>query len=75
MIPSSTDTPVNLKDVEAKLDQLIRQYQAIKDEKNPVNHQQDAWILQKTQLLEKTNLAKINVEALITRLKAMEQSA
>ena len=75
MTSSPTDQPVKLKDLEDKLDQLINQYHSVKNENSSLKTQQDALVQEKNQLLEKTTLARIRVEAMITRLKTMEQSS
>lgn len=75
MTSSPTDQPVKLKDLEDKLDQLISQYHSVKNENSSLKTQQDALVQEKNQLLEKTTLARIRVEAMITRLKTMEQSS
>jgi len=66
------DQSLELKDLEDKLDQLIEQYEAVKNENNSLKTKQDALVREKAKLLEKTTLARTRVEAMITRLKAME---
>ncbi|MDO9106647.1 MAG: TIGR02449 family protein [Methylovulum sp.] len=72
MTSSPNDQPIELKELEDKLDQLIVQYYAVKNENHTLKTKQEALVQEKTQLLEKTALAKTRVEAMITRLKAME---
>jgi cell division protein ZapB len=67
-----TQYTLELKNLEAKLDQLIDRYMAVKNENNSLKSRQEALIKEKDSLLEKTNLAKLRVEAMINRLKAME---
>jgi cell division protein ZapB len=69
-----TDTylPLELKDFENKLDQLIDKYQYVNDENNSLKIKQETLAQEKAQLLEKTTLAKTRVEAMINRLKLME---
>lgn len=66
---------LELKDLEDKLDQLIAQHQAIKNENSALKAKQEALIQEKAKLLEKTTLARTRVEAMITRLKEMEQGS
>jgi len=66
------DQSLELKDLEDKLDQLIEQYTAVKNENNSLKTKQDALVREKAKLLEKTTLARTRVEAMIIRLKAME---
>ncbi|MFA6163741.1 MAG: TIGR02449 family protein [Methylobacter sp.] len=69
---TQTDQSLELKDLEDKLDQLIEQYTAVKNENNSLKTKQDALVREKAKLLEKTTLARTRVEAMIIRLKAME---
>jgi cell division protein ZapB len=68
-----TEYVLELKYFEDKLDQLIEQYAAVKQENSLLKSKQEALLKEKEHLLEKTNLAKLRVEAMINRLKAMEQ--
>lgn len=75
MTEPSSYQPLELIELEDKLDQLIAQYQSIKNENLLLKRQQQEWLEEKAQLLEKTALAKSRVEAMITRLKATEQGS
>lgn len=66
---------LELRDLEDKLDLLIVQYTAAKEENSSLKIKQDELLQEKAQLLEKTNLARTRVEAMIARLKAMEHGA
>lgn len=66
---------LELRDLEDKLDLLIVQYTAAKNENSSLKIKQDELLQEKAQLLEKTNLARTRVEAMIARLKAMEHGA
>lgn len=66
---------LELRDLEDKLDLLILQYTAAKEENSSLKVKQDELLQEKAQLLEKTNLARTRVEAMIARLKAMEHGA
>ena len=72
---TQTDQSLELKDLEDKLDQLIEQYAAVKNENNSLKTKQDALVREKAKLLEKTTLARTRVEAMIIRLKAMEHGS
>jgi cell division protein ZapB len=72
---TQTEYVLELKYLENKLDLLIEQYTAVKNENNLLKSRQEALIKEKESLLEKTNLAKLRVEAMINRLKAMEYGA
>lgn len=72
MINSNTDQSSEIKALEQKLDKLIEQYNQVKTENNFLKTKQEALVKEKAKLLEKTSLARIKVEAMINRLKAME---
>jgi cell division protein ZapB len=75
MTHSEIDQSLELKDLEDKLDKLIEQYHDVKNENNSLKTKQDALVREKAKLLEKTTLARTRVEAMITRLKAMEHGS
>ena len=72
MANAEKDQATELKELEAKLDELIDQYNLMKSENSTLKVKQDSLVKEKARLLEKTNLAKARVEAMIARLKAME---
>jgi cell division protein ZapB len=67
--------PIELKDFEDKLDQLIDRFNTMKTENSSLKIKQETLAQEKAQLLEKTTLARTRVEAMITRLKAMEHGS
>jgi len=67
--------PEELKFLENKLDVLIDEYQHIKVENISLKTKQDTLVREKAKLLEKTTLARTQVEAMINRLKDMEQNS
>jgi cell division protein ZapB len=69
------NSSLELKELEDKLEQLIVQYQAVKNENNSLKSKQEVLVMEKAKLLEKTTLARTRVEAMITRLKEMEQGS
>ena len=72
---TQTHASLELKDLEDKLDKLIAQYQSVKNENNSLKSKQEVLVMEKAKLLEKTTLARTRVEAMITRLKEMEQGS
>ncbi|CAA9889400.1 conserved hypothetical protein [Candidatus Methylobacter favarea] len=72
---SETSQILDIKDLEDKLDRLIEQYNALKTENTALKSREEALVTEKEHLLEKTTLARSRVEAMITRLKAMEQGS
>ncbi len=76
IMPNSEQSQsLELKDLEDKLDHLIEQYHSVKTENHSLKIKQEELVRQKAKLLEKTTLARTRVEAMITRLKAMEHGA
>jgi len=69
------DSSTELKELEEKLDILITQYDLLKDENSSLKKRQEVLVKEKAKLLEKTTLARTRVEAMITRLKAMEHGS
>jgi cell division protein ZapB len=68
----SKETSIELKELENKLDTLIDKYHSVENENSSLKTKQDELVKEKAKLLEKTTLARIRVEAMITRLKSME---
>jgi len=75
MTHSENNQPLELKALEDKLDQLIYQYNSVKNENNSLKIKQESLVREKAKLLEKTTLARTRVEAMITRLKSMEHGS
>jgi cell division protein ZapB len=72
---TETHLTIELKDFDEKLDQLIGKYRDMKNENDSLKIQQETLAQEKAQLLEQTTLARARVEALITRLKALEHGS
>jgi cell division protein ZapB len=72
MTSSEKDLSTELGALENRLDSLISQFNQVKNENKSLKIKQDALVKEKAKLLEKNSLAKASVEAMITRLKAME---
>jgi cell division protein ZapB len=72
---TETYQPIELKDFEGKLDQLIEQYHCLKIENSSLKSKLETLIQEKAKLLEKTDLTRTRVETIITRLKAMERDS
>ena len=63
----------DLKMLERRVDELIQRLNAVKSENISLRESQSALIVERARLIEKTEVARGRVEAMITRLKAMEQ--
>jgi cell division protein ZapB len=73
---TSSDNLVSpdLKNLEEKLERLLTDYRSLKNENLSLKAKQEALVREKAKLLEKTALVKTRIEAMISRLKAMEQT-
>ena len=62
----------DINELENKLEELIQRYNSVQSENNTLKVKQDELVKEKAKLVEKTNLARTRVEAMISRLKTME---
>jgi cell division protein ZapB len=65
-------TEDDLKRLEARVDELIQANMRLRDQNNSLLSTQDSLVAERAELIEKTEMAKTRVEAMITRLKSME---
>ena len=65
-------TEDDLRKLEARVDELIRTCDSLQDENSSLRETQQSLVVERAELIEKTELAKTRVEAMITRLKSME---
>ena len=65
------DTP-ELRALEAKIDELVRTCAQLADENHALREQQANLMAERAALIEKSELARSRVEAMIARLKSME---
>ncbi len=56
-----------------RIDQLIGRIEQLETENRTLRSEADAWQQERTRLLEKNENARHKVEAMISRLKALEQ--
>ncbi len=68
-------TSVDLKALEAKIDELIAACETLREENRALREQQVQLMAERAGLIEKSELARSRVEAMIARLKAMELGA
>ncbi len=64
---------MELKDLEDKIDELIQVCDELERKQLVMHTDQDKWQQERTRLIEKNELAKSKVEAMIMRLKSLEQ--
>ena len=60
---------MEIKDLEAKIDELIQLCDELERKNTVLNTDKDNWALEKARLLEKYDMARAKVEAMIVRLK------
>jgi cell division protein ZapB len=63
---------LDLQALEVRVEELIRACSYLKDENKSLRIRQDNLVAERAALIEKTELARTRVEAMITRLKSME---
>ena len=63
---------LDIKKLEDRVDDLITAVERLQAENKSLRDNQTSLLSEKAQLVEKTELARTRVEAMISRLKAME---
>lgn len=69
----SGEKPLEIKDLEAKIDELIQLCDELERKHAMMEADRENWLAERTRLMEKNETAKSKVEAMILRLKALEQ--
>lgn len=65
----------DINELENKLEELIQRYNFVRSENTTLKVKQDELVKEKAKLIEKTNMARTRVEAMISRLKTMEHGS
>jgi len=65
-------TETELKHLEQRVDELIDTVGLLKNENTNLRQQKDKLVSERSQLIEKTELARSRVEAMISRLRSLE---
>jgi cell division protein ZapB len=73
--PSKNAAAQELKFLEQRIDELVAALRQLKEENRALRQRQDALTTERAGLLHKNEQVRARVEAMIGRLKAMEQSA
>lgn len=63
-----------LRKLEARVDELVAVCQRLKEENHSLRDHQEAVLAERASLLQRNEQVRARVEAMITRLKAMEQN-
>ena len=66
------DAGLDVSQLERQVDALIKACSALKQENSSLRQRQEILVVERAELIEKTELARSRVEAMISRLKAME---
>lgn len=64
---------MEIKDLEAKIDELIQLCDELERKNVILQTDKENWVQEKSRLLEKNETARNKVEAMIMRLKTLEQ--
>lgn len=64
----------DLQALENKIDELITEFRRLEQEKRLLQAEREAWKAERAKLIKQNELARSRVEAMIERLKTMEQS-
>ena len=64
-----------LQTLENKLEQLVAMCNRLQDENRSYREQEIEWKLERSRLMEKNEVARTRVEAMISRLKNLESDA
>ena len=73
--PAQQAIDQDLKRLEFRVEELIRSIERLKEENRSLRVQQEHMTAERAQLIERNESARTRVEAMITRLKSMEQNA
>lgn len=65
----------NFKALETKIDELIRICDQLNEENRSLKNKEAAWLSERSKLVENNEQARQKVEAMISRLKALEQTS
>ena len=68
-------TELDLAHLEVRVDELVHTVGQLKNENNNLRGRQKELMSERSELIKKTELARNRVEAMITRLKSMEENS
>jgi cell division protein ZapB len=71
--PAGLRGDVDLTTLEKRIDELIALCDELERKHVNMDAEQEKWLQERTRLLEKNELAKSKIEAMIMRLKSLEQ--
>lgn len=62
-----------IQQLEQQVDELLRASRRARDENRLLKSQQAAWLAERAQLVEKTELARSRIDKMVERLKQLDQ--
>lgn len=74
-MPSADATLTDLQDISARIDRLVELCQRLSEENRSLRQSQEQLANERSALLAKNEQARTRVEAMIVRLKSLEQNA
>jgi len=63
-----------IKNLESRIDELVRSCAALREENHSLKLQHTSLITERAKLIEKNELARVRVEAILNRLRSMERN-
>lgn len=72
--PTTDPTLTALSQLELRVEELLRTCASLRDENRSLHSRQETLVVERAELIEKTALARNRVEAMIDRLKALEEA-
>ncbi len=64
---------MDINTLEKRIDELISLCEELERKHTALESDRDGWMKERTRLLEKNEMAKAKIEAMIMRLKSLEQ--
>ncbi|PHS70633.1 MAG: TIGR02449 family protein [Methylophaga sp.] len=61
-----------IQQLEQQIDELLRSSRRIREENMLLRTQQAAWLTERAQLVERTDMARTRIEKMVTRLKELD---
>ncbi len=62
-----------IQQLEVQVDELLRASRRLREENMLLKSQQTAWLAERTELVEKTDLARSRIENMVGRLKELDK--
>ncbi len=61
-----------MQQLEQQIDELLRAGRRLREENILLKAQQSAWLTERAQLIEKTDVARTRIEKMVSRLKQLD---